>query len=74
VTSVVGNFGDLWIWNNYALESLDGLNNITSVGNGQLWTEGNTVLKDLKGLMYLTWARGFVCLLFRLKIIRPVKR
>jgi hypothetical protein len=58
VTSVIGNFGDLWIWNNYALESLDGLNNITSVGNGQLWIEGNTVLKDLKGLKKLTTIKG----------------
>jgi hypothetical protein len=58
VTSVDGNFGDLWIWNNCALESLDGLNNITSVGNGYLWIEGNTVLRDLKGLSRLKTIKG----------------
>jgi hypothetical protein len=57
LTSIVGDLVNLWIWNNYALESLDGLHNITAV-EGTVSIESNTLLKNLNGLKKLSTVDG----------------
>ncbi|MBL4662515.1 MAG: T9SS type A sorting domain-containing protein, partial [Flavobacteriaceae bacterium] len=50
LSSLAGINGELWIFFNPLITSLDGLSNLTAIGNLELYIQGNNVLASLTGL------------------------